>query len=351
MMIALPSHAPRLPHAAPRGAAFAGRGRHAGWLPVLLLLALMGAFWPGQAKAQSCWASGSLSLAFGTVTGTGATASSSGLSAVCQSGASTTYFRMCFYLGPGEFSGSSVDPRYMKNPSASTSNLMAYRLYSNPARTDLLGPVGGGNPTYMLDAEASGGNTQKSTPLTVYGSVPSGQTLAAGSYQEQSTNGVVYYRYSTSGYPPSCTTGGSGGSNFTTASSGITANYADTCAISAATNLDFGSVAGLSSARDQTSTITLRCPAGTAWKLGLNNGIHASGSTRRMADGTGRYIQYELYRDSARSQRWGNTPGTDSSDDTGSGSAQTATVYGRVPAQAVTAAGTYSDTVTVTLTF
>jgi spore coat protein U-like protein len=70
-----------------------------------------------------------------------------------------------------------------------------------------------------------------------------------------------------------------------------------------------------------------------------------------MADGNGRYIQYELYRDSARSQRWGNTPGTDSSDDTGSGSAQTATVYGRVPAQAVTAAGTYSDTVTVTLTF
>ncbi|UWX04453.1 spore coat protein U domain-containing protein [Pseudoxanthomonas sp. NC8] len=38
-------------------------------------------------------------------------------------------------------------------------------------------------------------------------------------------------------------------------------------------------------------------------------------------------------------------------DGTGSGSIQALTVYGRVPAQPVSAAGTYSDTVTVTLTF
>ncbi|WP_158636483.1 Csu type fimbrial protein [Luteimonas marina] len=299
--------------------------------------------------AQSCWSPGSLSLSFGTVTGAGVTASSSGPLATCQSGAFTTYFRMCFYLGAGNQSSGSISPRRMIHHPTSTR--MDYYLYSDAARTQLLGPVGGGYPTYTLDAVASGSNTQVTTPLTVYGRVPSGQTLAAGHYQEENQEGTVYYRYGTSGYPTSCTTGGSGGGTFTTSSSGINANYVDTCAISTATDLDFGSVTSLASARDQVSTITLRCPTGTAWKLGLDNGAHASGSTRRMTDGSGRYIHYELYRDGARSQRWGNTPGTDSSDGTGSGTSQTATVYGRVPAQAVSAAGSYADTVTVTLTF
>lgn len=323
-------------------------GRRAVLLPALLLV-LMGAFWPGKVMAQSCWASGSLSLAFGTVTSAGTTAASSGLSAVCQSGASTTYFRMCFYLGPGGQSSGSVNPRRMINHATQTH--MNYHLYSDAARSQLLGPFGGGYPTYALEAMVSGGNIQKSTLLTVYGAVPSGQTPAAGAYQEQGQAGVLYYRYSTSGYPTDCMTGGSGGGTAATSSSGITANYADTCAISTAADLDFGIVASLTGAQDQLSTITLRCPTGTAWKLGLNDGGNASGGARRMTDGTGRYITYELYRDSARSQRWGNTPGTDSSDGTGSGSPQTATVYGRVPAQAVPAAGTYSDTVTVTLTF
>ncbi|MFT4256544.1 MAG: spore coat protein U domain-containing protein [Pseudoxanthomonas sp.] len=318
------------------------------WLPALLL-ALMCAFWPGKAAAQSCWANGALSLAFGTVTSAGATATSTGLSATCQSGSQTTYFSMCFYLAAGGQSNSSVNPRRMIN--YTTSTYMNYYLYSDAALTQLLGPVGGGYTTYELTAVASGSYVQVATPLTVYGQVPSGQSLSAGSYQEQNQTGTLYYRYSTSGYPTSCTTGGSGGGTVSTSSSGITATYADTCAISTATDLSFGSVDSLASAQDQTSTITLRCPSGTAWKLGLDNGSNASGTTRRMTDGSSHYLTYELYQDSSRSTRWGNTVGTDTVAGSGSGSTQTQTVYGRVPAQTISAAGTYSDTVTVTLTF
>jgi spore coat protein U-like protein len=124
-----------------------------------------------------------------------------------------------------------------------------------------------------------------------------------------------------------------------------------------ATDLDFGSVSSLTTARDSTSTITLTCPPNVNWKLGLNNGLHASSTQRRMAGPTGQYVEYELYRDAGRSQRWGNdtTGGTDTVNGNGSnhgqGSGNGLTVYGRVPAQPEAASGSYSDTVTITLTY
>jgi spore coat protein U-like protein len=48
---------------------------------------------------------------------------------------------------------------------------------------------------------------------------------------------------------------------------------------------------------------------------------------------------------------WGITIGTDTVSATGNGAAQTHTVYGRVPAQTTPAPATYSDTVTVTVTY
>jgi spore coat protein U-like protein len=58
-----------------------------------------------------------------------------------------------------------------------------------------------------------------------------------------------------------------------------------------------------------------------------------------------------LYRDSARSLTWGQTVGTDTAAGTGTGAAQTLTVYGRVAPQNTPAAGTYTSTVTATVTF
>ncbi len=63
-------------------------------------------------------------------------------------------------------------------------------------------------------------------------------------------------------------------------------------------------------------------------------------------------ITYGLYKDAARSQLWedANTPGSTVAG-TGTGSAQSATVYGRVSAQGTPSAGAYSDTVVVTVTY
>jgi spore coat protein U-like protein len=48
---------------------------------------------------------------------------------------------------------------------------------------------------------------------------------------------------------------------------------------------------------------------------------------------------------------WGNTVGTDTVAATGSGAAQSYTVYGRITAQTTPAPGTYTDTITVTVTY
>jgi spore coat protein U-like protein len=62
-------------------------------------------------------------------------------------------------------------------------------------------------------------------------------------------------------------------------------------------------------------------------------------------------LNYELFRDSARTLNWGNTIGTDTVAGTGNGLAQTLTVYGRILGSQLVAPGAYTDTVTATLTY
>lgn len=52
-----------------------------------------------------------------------------------------------------------------------------------------------------------------------------------------------------------------------------------------------------------------------------------------------------------RTTVWGNTVGTDTVSATASGSAQSHTVYGRVPPQTSPAPASYTDTITVTVTY
>src|SRR5690606_35993158 len=84
----------------------------------------------------------------------------------------------------------------------------------------------------------------------------------------------------------------------------VPARFENTCRITTATDLDFGAVAALPGSRDQASLIQLQCPTGTAWRVGLDNGSHALGTTRRMAGPNGNHLRYELYRDPQRTQRW-----------------------------------------------
>jgi spore coat protein U domain-containing protein, fimbrial subunit CupE1/2/3/6 len=134
----------------------------------------------------------------------------------------------------------------------------------------------------------------------------------------------------------------------------VTATVVRGCAI-AATDLAFGVYPAIAAppALLATSTIRVTCALGDTYTIGLSNGANAGGgpsAQRRMARTTAPviYLAYNLFRDAARTQNWGDTGPTRVSA-TGTGSAQAYTVFGQLPGGQVVSVGAYVDTVTVTV--
>ena len=139
------------------------------------------------------------------------------------------------------------------------------------------------------------------------------------------------------------------------------AGAATTCAFSSTPGMSFGAYADASaSPTDAATSIVVVCsrnggptPTTVVLQAGpsANSGLIA---TRQMRSGTN-LMNYNLYRDSGRSQVWGQTSGVD----TGSisltvpnnGSANgTLVIYGRIPALQNVPAGAYGDSVQITVT-
>lgn len=132
----------------------------------------------------------------------------------------------------------------------------------------------------------------------------------------------------------------------------LSITIAATCSVVSATSIDFGTVTDIGSNIDQTSTLTVNCSTTTPYNIGLSagGGSGATYSSRKMSN-AGNTVSYSLYRDSGRSQVWGETIGTNTVSGTGTASNQTITIYGRTPAQTAPAPGVYTDAVTVTINY
>lgn len=145
---------------------------------------------------------------------------------------------------------------------------------------------------------------------------------------------------------------GSGSSTFQ-----VNATVVSACTVTGSL-LNFGSsIDPLSAAvpLDASSQLTVQCTNTTPYSVALSAGLNAGGAanfaSRTMKNGT-YSMAYQLYTDSARSTVWGD--GTASSSPvtgTGSGSSQTLTIHGRIPSLSGAVPGTYTDTVTVTITY
>lgn len=111
---------------------------------------------------------------------------------------------------------------------------------------------------------------------------------------------------------------------------------------------------------DNVSSVTIYCTRTatetTVWfALKANNGLWSTGSTNRAASAANAFVNYDVYRDTARTQPWGQRNAVDINGQldvsSGTGSA-TVPYYSRIPAgQTGVAAGVYADTVTVTLMY
>lgn len=124
--------------------------------------------------------------------------------------------------------------------------------------------------------------------------------------------------------------------------------WAATCNVSAI-GVNFGSYDTFSNqSLDSTGNITVSCDVSANYTISLSPGA-GSYASRAMTSGS-HTLNYNLYSDATRTTVWGD--GTASTVTiSGSGTTGNPPVYGRIPARQNAYVGTYSDTITVTLTF
>ncbi len=130
----------------------------------------------------------------------------------------------------------------------------------------------------------------------------------------------------------------------------VTATVTATCTI-AATAMTFATAYTGSTITAQ-SQITATCTNTTPYTIGLNAGTTTGATTtnRLLAGPSGATLPYQLYSDSGHTTVWGNATGSWVSG-TGNGSAQAINVYGQILGAQLPAPGTYTDTVTATITY
>lgn len=330
------------------------------WLAIVLGITF-GLFPPSLARAQqatgNCYVQQQAMLDFGTVDPSdGAGPVSSTMTFGCQVNPiipdTTVNIRICIYIGDDPQAPGYL-PRHMTGDV--TNDQLAYQIYFDPTTIRPIGPPGTNLPqdtwTITVPVTGSGGSGVGTFPI--YGRVNSGQSVPADRYQSHPQNSQFRYYISTDSIPvvycslPPTEDAYTASLQF----GGVYAQVNETCQLLTSSDMDFGQVASLAGGLEQVSHINLTCPQGMAWQVGLDNGVNASGTTRRMAGPGGNLIDYELYRDSGRTQRWGNTLNNDTSSGTGQGNtAIDLPVYGKVEDQPAIP-GLYEDTITVTMTF
>ena len=216
-------------------------------------------------------------------------------------------------------------PREMLNGSAA----LRYDIFNDSARS-LVWCEGAQRLDIPMDYSTF---TTQTKTLTLYGRVSSAQTPAYATYSAtpmmQLKQGNVVLRTSTLT---------------------VTGSVAPTCSISAGT-LGFATYSA-AAAKDASATVTVNCTNTAPYQLSLGGGNNLSGTTRRLAGPSGGYLDYLLYSNSGRTTAWGDGTGLGAKvSGTGSGSNQSLTVYGRIPAGQDPRPGSYTDSVFVTVDY
>jgi spore coat protein U-like protein len=142
----------------------------------------------------------------------------------------------------------------------------------------------------------------------------------------------------------------------TTGNLAVTATVATNCLLNSAT-MSFGTYTPGNGNLNVNGSVIVRCTNLLPYTVGLGTGL-ATGATelnRSMQNGAA-LLSYQLFKDSAQTLNWGQTLVADRVAGTGAGlgTTQTLTIYGRIPdagANLLAAAGSFADTVLVTITY
>ncbi|MEZ5926572.1 MAG: spore coat U domain-containing protein [Hyphomicrobiaceae bacterium] len=303
------------------------------------------AFAASPAQAQSCTFSIS-NISFGNIDVTLNTpyTATATFTANCT-GLNNRRVRICPNIGSGTGDPVAYDPRKLANGATR----LSYNLFSDSGYSTIWGsnlwPFPPTPPELVLRLPPAGSGT---VSATIYAQIPAGQqTLPALTYTSSFAGGhtAISYAYTAVG---NCSA--IGAMNAVQVPFTVSATNVAACRVTAA-DLDFGTVANLTSNVDQSGSASITCTNQSTYRVLLDDGLTGTGPTdRRMTLGAND-VTYGLYRDAARTLAWGDTSGVNSLAGTGTGTAQTVPIHGRVPPQTMPSPGTYSDTIVMTVEY
>ena len=307
---------------------------------IALAFALAFVFWPSTAQANvGC--NGTGSIAFGTSqTATGT------INYTCNNyGGSAVTLTICSTRGTVSYPGTEAQP-VMTSGGSSQLN---FNLYTTSARTQVWNSTTPISTSVTIPAGGAASGT-----ISFYGYIPSGQSPPPppGSYQTWFHNTVLGFL-----------AGGTCQANYSNWS-GVqisltaTATVVNACTLTAGagSNVNFGTVASTATNRSASNQITVTCPNGTAYYVGLapSNGSTAGAGQMSGTGGNAAKVPYQLRSGSSGGPIWGNTATSTSVGNgvsgTGNGSPRSISVYATLPSANYTA-DSYSDTVTVTINY
>jgi len=135
----------------------------------------------------------------------------------------------------------------------------------------------------------------------------------------------------------------------------VTANVPGGCVLSTAP-VTFGDYGGTQI--DAAGSLSANCTSGLAYSVELGPGGSATTTSRQMNNaGNGTLkLNYELYKDNGRTQPWGGTGyavggASALTGQTATGVAQLIPIYGRLPGAQAPSAGSFADTVVVSVIY
>lgn len=308
-------------------------------LPLLLLA-------PEAAAVVSCTI-GAPTLDFGAYSIVAQDTTTTTITVTCTRGAvgDTTFnYQVRMTAGGGTFAARTM---------AVAGQTLTYNIYRDLANTQIWGDGTGGSTvhagTFNFSATPVGTPVVIAT-LTAYGTLPAHSLTVANDKPPNTYTRNITVRVRRTFPTPAA--------NLTpTATMQARAVISPACAIAANSTLAFGSYdPSAATPTDATATIGFRCTLNSIFDIGLGGTVGA----RTMAGPGGDTLAYELYSDAGRTVTWGNAQDTstiaadDAADTTGNGistlnTAQSRTVYGRIPAGQDVNAGSYSNTVTITI--
>ena len=138
-------------------------------------------------------------------------------------------------------------------------------------------------------------------------------------------------------------------STTTPANLGVSITITDECSVGTIVPVAFGSTGAISANIDAEGSVDVTCTVDTDYEIALDAGDGASATVteRQMTGPNDVTITYSLYSDDQYETVWGETLEDNTVTGIGTGTAQTHTIYGRVPMQTTPAPGAYTDTVSV----